>query len=280
LTPATPTRERRSYPGAADPSDHKWGTLSRPRIGGPSAARVRRGGWPLNRGRLAGCSATTPLQGRQRAKNPPAGHPEASSSRGLRSVRRVAPDKQPPGAPEPAKPASRRCLETRGMPPTHNSFPLNDETPPTEVKAHPREVPPSAGERHSPGRPRVGTTGGGLGHQLGSEVTQYVVRGPDVVSGRPTGLGAVRPSVGASDTDRGPGSRNTLSGAPTWCPNPRPSDRARELSRPASGTRTGRPGRSRPSAHTSPRDPRSCVLPWSRRWVSRVLIPKGRRRRP
>jgi hypothetical protein len=38
--------------------------------------------------------------------------------------------------------------------------------------------------------------------------------------------------------------------------------------------------RNSPAAQTFPRDPRSCVLPWSRRWVSRVKIPKGRRRRP
>jgi hypothetical protein len=44
LTPTTPTREGRSYPGAADPSDNK-GMLRATRIGVVSlAGRVRRGG--------------------------------------------------------------------------------------------------------------------------------------------------------------------------------------------------------------------------------------------
>jgi hypothetical protein len=39
--------------------------------------------------------------------------------------------------------------------------------------------------------------------------------------GLPIGLGWAAPSVGGSDTNSGPGSRNTLSAGPTWCPNPR-----------------------------------------------------------
>jgi hypothetical protein len=36
-------------------------------------------------------------------------------------------------------------------------------------------------------------------------------------------------NTGASDTMPGPGSGNTLSGGPTWCPNPRPGDRGSDV---------------------------------------------------
>jgi hypothetical protein len=183
LTPTTPTRERRSYPGAADPSDNK-----RRRRGQPGSGRG------CHRSGICTEQAAHPLL---------AGIPHCYSSGS--TVR-------------------------AGVNPTSNGA-----TPPSEGE-------PSSGR----GEP--------------AQVAHGLVL-----------------AVGASDTNSGPGSCNTLSEAPTWCPGlptglgsgrhrrgprtptrdrgheipcPRPRRGVRrpdrvseglELGRPASGTRTGRP---------------------------------------
>ena len=64
----------------------------------------------------------------------------------------------------------------------------------------------------------------------------------------------------------------------------RPVDRTLGEARTSRRRRTksvpGRPCRPGPAAHSSPRDPRSCVLPWSRRRVSRVPDPEGTPKAP
>jgi len=78
---------------------------------------------------------------------------------GTRNPIRGGRNPSPADAPVPPRmhPSPRGCTRLRGMAP----------------------VP---GGRHSPGRPRVGTSSRGLGHQLGAGVTQYLVRPPDEVS--------------------------------------------------------------------------------------------------
>jgi hypothetical protein len=185
-----------------------------------------------------------------------------SSSRRLSSVRRVAADRRPPGATRAREAGVRADWKAKRPGPA----PDPPGRRPDRTGNNPRNrLGEGLAERDPRGRARL--------LPVGRDTTA-----PHPGSANRPGLGA--PSAGASDTNSGPGSSNTLPRAPTWCPRTRQGDRGPELGRPASGTRTGWPGRSRPAAHTSPRDPRSCVLPWSRRRVSRVPDPAGTPKAP
>jgi hypothetical protein len=171
LTPTTPTRERRSYPGAADPSDNKSGSLGPPVSVALPPARSGEG---------------------------PNG-PGIAPNRRLTSSRRAYPTALP----------VRQPSDQRSTPPEMGQ--------PHPRKVLPRERKPIPGEG-DPVRPPVGTSSRGLGHHAGPGVTSYLVRGPDEMSGLPTGRDPGSPSVGARTPTR------------SWghvipCPNPRPGVR-------------------------------------------------------
>ena len=112
---------------------------------------------------------------------------------------------------------------------------------------HRRKTNPISGGRHGPGRPRVGTRSRGLGHQLGTGVTSYLVRTPDLVSratSRPEcgaasgrGLGHQLGTWVTSYVVRGP---DEVSGGPTGCPRVRARTRPRELAPAALADQPGR----------------------------------------